>query len=581
MSFLSKETADIVLINGVVYTADDDDTIHEALAIKAAKIVFVGSNEEVCSYIHNKTKILDLQGKMVIPGMIDSHIHPPGLSLMELYEVQLFDFHSREEYVAAVKNFISEHPDCKAVYGRGWSWDVFSGEELGKGPRKEYLDAVTTDIPIVLRANDGHTLWLNSKALEINGIDENTQTPPGGVIERDCNNGKLWGTLKESAMWLVALPEYSLEQYMEAMASFQTKMHGFGITGIFCMSSMIFKMIYEACSELIKLGNLQLWIRGAMTVNPHDDLTVQIDAINELRRNYHTPYLQITAAKFFTDGVIEGGTGHLLAPYSLGAGKGPNHYGDFLWDEKKLGRAFYEANQTGLQAHVHSTGDASTKKVLNGFDFAQSQLPNSDVRNTITHLQLVDKKDIPRFKELNVVASVQPYWHFKGPKWWRRVDFQFLGERAEEEFPLGIFFANGIKVASSSDYPATVIPNPLRAIDIGATRNIDNGVFYGLEDITDMDDSRYLLNKNERASVQQMIKSFTIHAAYALFLDKETGSIEVGKFADLAVLDRNILCINPADIDKAKVVMTFFNGKLVYHDPAGDSFQQRLSLIQK
>jgi len=573
MSLLSNGPADIVLFNGVVYTADDADTVYDALAIKDARIIFVGGNEDVRSYIGDETKTLDLLGKMVVPGMIDSHIHPPGLSLLELYEVQLFDFHSREEYVAAVKKFIGEHPDCRAVYGRGWSWDVFSGEELSKGPRKEYLDAVTRDIPVILRANDGHTLWLNSKALAVNGITESTKTPPGGVIERDAGSGKLWGTLKESAMRLVALPEYSIMQYMEAMSSFQTKMHSYGITGIFCMASLIFKMIYEACGELLKQGGLQLWVRGAMTVNAHDDLTEQFDAINEFRRRYSTPYLRVTAAKFFTDGVIEGGTGHLLAPYTLKAGKGPKHYGDFLWDEQKLKQAFYEANKKGLQIHVHSTGDASTRKVLDALETVQKQLPDSDVRNTITHLQLVDKNDIPRFKKLNVVANVQPYWHFKGPKWWHRVDYQFLGKRAEEEFPLGTFFANGIRVASSSDYPATNVPNPLRAIDIGATRNIDNGAFYGLDDITDMDDNRYLLNKKERASVQQMIKSFTINAAYAMFLDKETGSIEVGKFADLAVLDRNILCINPADIDKAKVVMTFFNGKPVYGDQSCISFR--------
>ncbi len=144
------------------------------------------------------------------------------------------------------------------------------------------------------------------------------------------------------------------------------------------------------------------------------------------------------------------------------------------------------------------------------------------------------------------------------------MDYQFLGDRANREFPLRAFFDHDIIVASSSDYPATRVPNPLLAIEIGVTRNIDNGSFYGVEDITHMDDERYLLNKQERATVQQMIKSFTINGAYALFMEKETGSIEAGKFADLVVLDQNLLAIDPIQIDKTKVVMTFFGGKLVY-----------------
>jgi predicted amidohydrolase YtcJ len=197
-------------------------------------------------------------------------------------------------------------------------------------------------------------------------------------------------------------------------------------------------------------------------------------------------------------------------------------------------------------------------------EYAHNRLPQGDYRNTITHLQLVDKQDIARFKELNVVASVQPYWHFKGPHWWQNVDYRFLGERANAEFPLGTFFASGITVASSSDYPATPVPNPLLGIDIGVTRNMDSGHLHGVEDITDSEDERYLLNRNERADIKQMIKSFTINGAYALFMDHETGSIEAGKVADLAVLDQNLLAINPIDIDKAKVVMTFFDGQLVY-----------------
>ena len=556
--------ADLVLTNGVVYTADEQETVCEAVAIKGNTIIFVGSNDGVQQYIGKATRLIDLLGKMVVPGMIDTHIHPPGLSLLALYEVQLFNINSIAGYVDAVKEFIAQHPNAKAVYGRGWSWDVFTGEELTRGPRKEYLDAVVQDIPVVLRANDGHTLWVNSKAFEINGVTQETEPPQGGVLEKDQESGELWGTLKELAMRLIALPEYSLDQYITAMISFQKKMHSFGITSILCMASQIFEKIFAACDEMQHRKQLQLRVRGAMTINTKDDVFTQLEAINEMRKQYDTPYLKVTSAKFFTDGVIEGGTSYLLEPYSLKAGKGANYYGTFLWNIEELKQAFYRVNQCGLSIHVHSTGDASTRKVLDALEYAHTKVPKGDYRNTITHLQLVEHKDILRFKELDVIASVQPYWQFKGPTWWNNVDYQFLGKRAEKEYPLGIFFANGITVASSSDYPATSVPNPLLAIDVGVTRNIDNGTFHGVEDITDIDDERYLLNKRERATVGQMIKSFTINGAYTIFMDNETGSIEPGKFADIVVLDQNLLTINPINIDKVKVVMTFFDGKLVY-----------------
>jgi len=556
--------ADFALVNGVVYTADEQNTVCEAVAIQANKIIFVGCNDEAAAYIGKNTKIIDLNGQMVIPGMLDTHIHPPGLALSELYEVQLFDINSLAGYVEAVKQFIARHPNVKAVFGRGWSWGVLSGDDLSKGPRKEYLDAVAQDIPVVLRARDGHSLWVNSKALEVNGITRETQVPAGGVIEKDAGSGEVWGILKERAMALIAQPKYSPDQYIAAMTAFQNKMHGFGITGILCIAGQFAQDIFRACDRMEKRGELALRIRGAVTVHPNDDLSPQFAAIDELRKQYASPYLQVTAAKFFADGVVEGGTAYLLQPYALTAGKGTDDYGDFLWNRQQLKQAFHMANQAGLQIHVHSIGDAATRNVLDALAYVQEQIPQGDYRNAITHLQLVDSADILRFKELNVIASVQPYWHFKGPNWWHNVDYRILGERAEEEYPLGSFFANGITVTASSDYPITSVPNPMSAIDTGVTRNMDNGRFYGVEDITHMDDDRYLLNKKERATVQQMIKSFTIHGAYALFMEHETGSIETGKLADLAVLDQNLLTINAVDIDKVKVVMTFFDGKLVY-----------------
>jgi predicted amidohydrolase YtcJ len=556
--------ADIVLTNGVIYTADAEDTVCEAVAIKGDHILFVGDSRKAAGYIGRQTRLIDLKDKMVIPGMIDTHIHPPGLSLSNLYEVQLADIKTLDGYLEAVRDFVARHPDAGMVYGRGWSWGVFKGEELIKGPRKEYLDAVTRDIPVVLRAHDGHTLWVNSKALEVNGVTADTAAPGGGVIEKDPVSGEPWGTLKEWAMWLIELPEYTLPQYVEALDAFQQKMHGLGITGVLCFASLPFQTIFKAWSELQMENKLRLRVRGAMTVNAREDLAPQLAAITEMQATYATRDLKVTAAKFFTDGVVEGGTSHLLAPYAPGAGKGDGYYGEFLWDMARLKQAFYQANRAGLQVHVHSTGDASTRKVLDALEYVRSRLPQADCRNTITHLQLVDEADIPRFRELNVIASVQPYWHFKGPGWWANVDYQFLGERAEREFPLGSLFTSGITVVSSSDYPATTLPNPLLAIDSGVTRNMASGSLHGTADITDADDERYLLNAGERADVRQMIRSFTINGAYTLFLEKETGSIEAGKLADLVVLDQNLLKVNPIDIDKAAVVMTIFNGEPVF-----------------
>ena len=324
-------------------------------------------------------------------------------------------------------------------------------------------------------------------------------------------------------------------------------------------------LILQAWDTLNKQGKLALRVRGALMVQPEDLLQTKFLDIDQLAKKYCSANFKITTAKFFADGVVEGGTSYLLAPYTLETGKGMNYYGDFLWDPDQLNQAFCLANQRGLQIHVHSTGDASTRKVLDAFEEIRKKVTPGDFRNTITHLQLVDQSDIPRFKELQVIASVQPYWHFKGPNWWQYVDYRILGERAEYEYPLRTFLDQGVIIASSSDYSITPVPNPMFAIETGATRNMYSGRTFGIDDITDMDDDRYLLNKEERIPVTEMIKSFTINGAYALFIEQETGSIEVGKQADLVILDQDLLSINPVEIDKVKVDMTFFAGKLVYN----------------
>ena len=560
--------ADVLYYNGLIYTADKKEPFTEAMAVAKGKIIALGTAAALQACCTSATQKADLGGRFLMPSFIDSHLHPPGLALLDLYEVNLTAGKTMADYLACVSAFLKAHPGLPAVYGRGWSWSALAGEEASRGPRKEHLDALSATTPIILRAYDGHTLWLNSAAFAKMGVAATTPSPDGGVIERNPATGELWGTLKERAMQFVALPDYTIEQYTDAMRLFQAKMHRFGITAILAFGSQTLDKLLAACQRLEQAGELLLHVRAAATVSPHAPLQEQLSAIEAQQAAYHSRQIKLTTAKFFADGVIEGGTGHLLEPYEAPGPNQPASNGPFLWDEGSLLQAFLAANRCGLQIHVHATGDAAVHKTLNALEKAAAVLPG-DYRNAITHLQLVSKDDIARFAALGVIASVQPYWHCKGPGWWREVDCRLLGDRAEQEFPLASFFNSGAIVASSSDYHATVVPNPLLAIDTGVTRNLPAGGPYGLPDITSPDDPACLLNANERASLEDMLLSFTKNNAYMLFAEHVTGSLVPGKSADFIVLSENPFDVKPVELDKIRVLATYFQGRCVYNDATG------------
>lgn len=559
------QPADIVLTGGSVYTMDKAGDVCEAIAIAGNKIVYTGDAGGAEAYIGKETKVIDLAGKTVMPGMIDSHLHSPGSMLTELYSIALDYNKPADTNEAAAKQFLQDNPEVQVAYGSGWGLNQYKGDELKYGPRKERLDAVSNTVPIVLTSYDGHTAWLNTKAFEQFGITKDTIPPEGGTIEKDPKTGELWGTLKEAAMDLIPANTYSDEQYDKAVEEFQKNMSAMGYTAIMTLGGEpVLKQLMPAWEKLEKDGKLQLRVSAAVTIDPNAALDQQLATLKDMSAKYNDGFLKVNTAKFFADGVIEGGTGYLLQPYTAEAGKGDNWKGTFNWDMEKLKQAFAAANKAGFQIHVHSIGDASTKNVLDALDYASSQI-SGDFRNTITHLQLVDPADIPRFKALNVVASTQMYWHLKEPNWWEVVDLPYLGkDRAEKEYPLNSFIKAGVVVTGSSDCPVTPIPNPFWAIEAGVTRNLNNAAYYGVDDITSMDDPTWLLNKDERASVTDMLKAFTINGAYQLFRDSDTGSIETGKLADLIIVDQDITKIDPVKIDSTAVLLTMVNGQIVY-----------------
>ncbi len=557
------ETADLVLVNGAIYTIDQEGTVAEALAIMDGKIMAVGSSDDLESYIGPDTEVIDLEGKMVLPGMNECHLHPPGSALDDLYNISLFGVLYEEETMETIREFVESHPDLDAYYGNGFSIGAFEGVEAALGPKKERLDEISPDKPVIIRSYDAHTMWVNSKALENAGITKDTPSPEGGVIEKDPVTGEPWGTLKESAKSLVPPQEFTREQKRKALLTYQDFLLSIGYTGIF--SAGMDDEYYELYKDLEDNGELKQWVRASSWFDPDSNVPVeeQINKLRNLRNTYTSEQYKVLTAKILVDGVIEGVTGALLEPYEEEAGKGDNWYGLFYWDMDELKETVNTLNSEGFQVHVHAIGDLAIKNTLDAFEYAQKDaMP--DCRNTITHLQVVDPPDFARFKELSVIASTQPHWHFKEPGWFEVIDSPFLGERAEYEYPLQSFFEAGAVVTSSSDSPVTTYPSPLWAMEFGVTRNLANGEYFGVEDITDMDDPTYLLNKNERASLIDMIKSFTINGAYQLFIEDLTGSIEEGKYADLVILDQDLFEVNPLELDSVQILKTFFHGQIVY-----------------
>jgi predicted amidohydrolase YtcJ len=555
----TRPKADFVLKNGVVYTVDKDRSRAESIAVSGKKIVYIGSNVGVTDFIDKNTNVIDLDGKMVLPGFIDSHAHVSfGVSLVAM--AQLFNLPSLDDYQRSIHNFAEKRPDLEAIYGNGWNNELFPPT----GPRKEDIDAVVSDRPASMMSNDGHAIWVNSAALKTAGITKDTTTPEGGVIERDPETGEPSGTLRENAMDLInnVLPPFTVEQLKEGIRAYADTAAKEGITTVHdpmlilpnetatLLGAGFLRNNIAAFSQLATENCLTIRVRGSYLAAPEKGSS-QLPAFIAERNKQKDPLFQAYSIKIFADGVIEGSTGYLLEPYE----HMPGFRGTFLWDPEVLKESFKVFDQENFQIHVHSIGDAATRITLDAFDYARNANGDRDSRHQITHLHLVDPEDIPRFAALDVIGIPQPIWHLKG-EYYTQLSLPYLGrQRADRQYPMKSFIKAGVKMASASDFPVTIPCPPLLGIMIGTTR-CEPGII----------DSDEVLWPQECMSLDEMIASFTINGAYANFLEQDTGSLEVGKAADLVVLDRNLFEIPASEINRTKVLLTLFEGKEVYRD---------------
>lgn len=559
-----------IFYNGNIYSMDKKNSVYEAMVIEDTKILFLGANEDAFAYDGEK---VDLRGRTVLPGFSESHTHAPGLAYDTLFNIDLYPALSEEEIMTKIEKHVQAHPEKEMYYGRGFNTSLFEGIEGVLGPRKERLDAISPDKPVILSDFGGNCMWMNSAAMEKYDITPERECPPGGEIQLDPETGELWGIIRNEARIFVPYQEFTEEENYQAMKWFQNIMLRNGYTSIFALrppgTVEPRTTLFHAFKVLEERGELNMRVHGARDLDALGDLDAQIAEMEQTREAVKSDLLDLTTAKFFLDGVVEGLDGYLLEPYSEEAGKGNDFRGSLFWDKDKLSCAFQKVMEHGFQIHCHSIGDGATHDALDAMQKAMENLPQGDYRNTLTHLQLVSDYDIKRMKEMNVIANVQVYWHFKSPVMFP-LEKKLLHERAEKEYPLNRFVKNGVMIVSSSDFPVTPEPNPFHAIKAGVTRNLYNAESFGVEDIQDMDDETYLLDKKERVSLTEMIRSFTIYAAHAKFQEDIIGSLELDKYGDFIVLDQNPYDVNPIDLEKITVVETYFGGEKVYEKDDGN-----------
>ena len=539
--------ADMVFLNGAVYTVDAKRSWAEAVAIKDGKIIYVGDDEGAGEYITTDTEIVDLVGQMLLPGFHDAHVHIlTGMFADE--ECDLLRIPTAEEVAAKLKECTSLAGigDEQWIIGGGW------GEWLWPeaNPQKGLLDALFPDRPVYLESSFGHGAWINSKAMEIVGIDASTPNPVSGVIERDPETGEPSGTLRESAMMLVRnkVPPMTLSQRVDRVRVAVDYLHSFGITAVIepGLNDLAIEPILALADAeglgVRAVGSLSpiAWNAGAFD----DDV---FDIVNR-REQFRRPNLNVDSVKIYMDGVIEYGTSPLLEPYhDEDYGSGEDFY---FYSQEDVDRYFTELDALGLQVHVHAIGDAAIRRALNGFEAMRAANGMSDNRHQIVHLQLIHEDDRPRFGELNVGAVFQSLWAYPDPAA-MELDVPMLGkERTWQMYPIRSVQEAGGRIVGGSDYWVTDI-NPLLAIETAITRQ-DPWTNEGL-----------LLNEDESVDLATMVDAYTINGAYQMKLDDVQGSIEVGKRADLIVIDRNLFEIPTSEISDAKVMMTIFNGRTV------------------
>jgi predicted amidohydrolase YtcJ len=534
---------DLLLTGGAVFTADAELSVAEAVLVREGRIAAVGAARDVAALAGPDARVLELEGQTVLPAFQDAHCHPAEGGV-ELSKCVLNDAHTREACLETIAAYAAEHPELEWIEGSGWSIDSFEHGTPGRAD----LDAVLPDRPAFFQNRDGHGAWVNSRALELAGVTRDTPDPSGGRIERDAA-GEPQGTLHEEAQDLVwrLFPPTTQEEGEAGILRAQAAFHALGITA-WQDARIDGPVPLAAYRNVAERGELTMRVEGNLLWD-RDRGVEQVEELVGLRAEGSHGRLRIRGAKIFADGVLENFTGAVLEPYV-----GSDNLGISMLDRDELERAVVTLDAHGFQVHIHTIGDRAVRDALDAFEAAARANGSRDARHHLAHLQLVHPDDLPRFAELGVAANVSPLWACHSG-YVDELTEPFIGpERSARMYPFGSLVRAGARLAFGSDW--TVSTNdPLPQLEVAVTR-------------VDPDTrGREPLLPAEGLDLATALRTFTAGSAYVNFLEDETGTIEPGKLADLAVLDRNVLDPGAGPLGDARVVLTLSAGEAVHTDP--------------
>lgn len=537
-------TADLALRGGAIYTVDGARSWAQAIAIDDGRIVYVGTDAGASDYIGPETQVVDLKGRMVVPGFQDVHIHPISGGI-EAIGCDLNAANSVEEYVATIRKYAEEHPNDTWIKGGGWSMAAFGPGALA---RKELIDAVVPDRPVILWSRDGHTTWVNSKALEVAGITRDTKDPPDGRIDRDPKTGEAVGSLQEGASGLVAdkVPP-DTDATRDAGLRYAIKMlNGYGITGI--QDASVNEEDLKTYRRLDDAGELSLRVVGSIWWEREKGLE-QIEDIKRLRGEFTKGRIDAGTVKIMQDGVMENYTAVVLEPYKL---KGRNDVrGIPMVEPEILKQAVTKLDAEGFQVHFHAIGDGAVRQSLDAVEAARTANGDLGHRHHISHIQLIHPDDQPRFRKLGVIANFQPLWAY-ADAYVTDLTLPFISRQtASYMYPIASMEKSGAVIAFGSDWSVSTA-NPFEEMETAITR------------MGSLGDTKVPFLPAESIALPEALAAFTINAAYTNRDEKNTGSLEVGKRANLAVLDRNLFEIPPSEMSDTKVLVTLFEGRPVH-----------------